>query len=146
LANSVWRRDFDNGYVLADPVNHVGQIALNMMTAPPPPAPTPIHVSKLGVWYSSVPNSSNYQINTEVRVATDTGSYPPTASVTLTTVLPDKTQSVSIVPVDQYGYAEFSLQSPLKDTYTNTVTNLSGTGVSYDKATNVATSVSKLVQ
>jgi Hypothetical glycosyl hydrolase family 15 len=144
--NSAWRRDFANGYVLADPVNHTGQIVLNTMTAPPPPPPTPIHVSKLTMWYASVPNSNNYQINTEVRVATDTGSYPPNANVTLTTVLPNLTQSVSIVAVDQYGYAEFSVQSPLKGTYTSTVTNLSGTGVSYNKAANVATTASKVIK
>lgn len=163
LSNSVWRRDFENGYVLADPVNHTGQIIVNgtatstpaTTTVTPTPvsaptatsvAPTPCHVSKLSMWYGSVANTKNYQMNTEVRVVTNTGAYPQNASVTLTIVLPNKAQSVSIATVDQYGYAEFSVQSALKGTYTSKVTNISGTNIKYDNVANVASSATKVIK
>jgi hypothetical protein len=151
LVNSVWRRDFTKGYVLVNPVNHTGQIVLDGSTTTPLPPPptngtTATHVSKLTLWYRTVANSTNYQMNTEVRVATATGGIPPSTNVTLTTVLPDKTQAVSIVTADQYGFANFSVQSSLKGTYTSTVTNVSGVNISYDKATNVASSLSKTIK
>jgi hypothetical protein len=143
--NSGWRRDFANGYVLVDPVNHIGQIVLNTDLPPPPRTAIPIHISKLSMYYMDIPNSSNYEIHTLVRASTDTGGYAQNANISLTTVLPNLTQSSSIVTTDQYGDAEFIIQSPLKGTYTSTITNLSGIEYSYDKSANVASSFKKTI-
>lgn len=168
LASGIWRRDFDNGYVTADPVNHVGSIVVNAPAPTPTPTPaptvttttttttqttaptvtatvTPVHITKLTMWYTK-PTSTTYRVSTEVRVRDANGGYTPGVSVTLKTVLPNKTQTITILPVDAYGIVTFTVDSKLKGTFTSTVTNLSGTGYSYDKTANVATTATKSVK
>jgi len=141
IPNNAWRRDFDNGYVQVYPVNHIANI---VFTTPIPPTPTttPVHVSGLKIWYTDT-----YQVSTEVRIKNAKNGYPPAnTSVSLSTKLPNGTTAVSIAVADQWGIANFSVKSTSKGTYTSTVTNISGTNVSYDSAKNVATSISKTIR
>lgn len=139
LANNAWRRDFEHGYVLVYPVNHVATIVIS--TAPPPTT-TPLHVSRLGMWYTD-----RYVVSTEVRIHNASGGYPPAnSSVSLSTKLPNGKTSLTIGTADQWGIATFSVKSTLKGTYTSTVTNITGSNVSYDASKNVATTVTKTVK
>jgi hypothetical protein len=134
-----WRRDFENGYVLVYPVNHLANIVLN--TAPPSDK-IALHVSSLKMWYTG-----RYTVSTEVRVKDSSNAYPPrNTSVSVTTKLPNGTTSVSIGVVDQWGIVTFSVKSSLKGTYTSSVTNISGSNVIYDSAKNVATTASITVR
>lgn len=140
LVNNAWRRDFEHGYVLVYPVNHVATIVFD--ATPPPPTSTQIHVSGLKMWYTDT-----YLVSTEVRIKNAANGYPPaTTSVSLTTRLPNGSSSVAIAVTDQYGIATFNVKSTLKGTYTSTVTNITGTNVSYAQGANVATSLSKTIK
>jgi hypothetical protein len=141
IPNNAWRRDFDNGYVQVYPVNHIANIVFTT-PIPPPPTTTPVHVSGLKIWYTDT-----YQVSTEVRIKNAKNGYPPAnTSVSLSTKLPNGTTAVSIAVADQWGIANFTVKSTSKGTYTSTVTNISGTNVSYDSAKNVATSISKTIR
>jgi hypothetical protein len=60
--------------------------------------------------------------------------------------LPNGKTNLNIVTADQWGIATFSVKSTLKGTYTSTVTNITGSNVSYDATKNVATTVTKTIK
>lgn len=137
-ANGSWVREFEFGQVIVDPVNHRSNITLQSVS---PEGKTPLHVSALKIWYTDA-----YQVSTEVRVKNASNGYPPPyTQVALSTRLPNGSISLSIGTVDEYGIVSFSLKSPLKGTYTSTVTNVKGPNVRFETGPLVSNAVSKTI-
>lgn len=136
--NGSWARDFEFGQVMVDPEKHRFNITIQ---STPTQSKTLLHVSGLDMWYTQA-----YRVATEVRIRDASNRYPPAnTQVSLSTQLPNGNTTLSIGTVDEYGIVTFSVNSPLKGTYTSTVTNVKGTNADFDAGKSGANEVSQSI-